>query len=125
MRRVSRLRHPTRALARTKSGLPADQDRGNFDGAVRQQPPKKKWRLPGMDVIEGHGAEDHAVIKQHDDGADSPCDSERHGEERDLSVVGHEHGGEGALVPGKPVVLGGLFPARRVPMGFRSSLETA
>ena len=55
------------------------------------------------DIIHRHRAEDHAVVKQHDDRADAPRHAQREREDGNFRVVRHQLGRKTGLVPLQPV----------------------
>ena len=93
-----------------ESRLPAQQDRGNLDRSVRQQPPRQERRLASRDVVRRHRAENHAVEEEQDQGAGAPRDAERHGQNGHADVVGHQLRGKGRLHALEAVFFGAALP---------------
>ena len=65
--------------AEHQPALAGDEDGGDLDDAVRQQPAEQEDGLAREDVIDGDQAEDHAVVEKDDDRADAAGHAERRG----------------------------------------------
>ena len=63
--------------AEDQPALAGDEDGGDLDDAVRQQPAEEEDRLAREDVIDGDHAEDDAVVEKSDDRADAEGHAER------------------------------------------------
>ena len=75
--------------AQNQAGLSRDENGRYFERAVRQQPANEKFRLAGEQIIRRDCPENHAVVKQHDDGANAPRHSQRQRKNGNLRVVRH------------------------------------
>ncbi len=90
--------------AEEQPGLPGDEDGGNFDRAVGQQPAGQEYTLSSEQVVGCDRAENYPVVEKQDQSADAVEHARGEGEDGPPGVVGHEHRGEGAFAADGPAI---------------------
>ena len=81
-------------LAEGEAALAGDEDGGDFDDAVGEEPAEEKNGLASADVIEGDEAEDDAVVKEENDRSESVGHAEGECLDGDADIIDHQLGGE-------------------------------
>ena len=76
---------------------------------MRQQPPEEEDGLAGADIIEHHGAKDHAVVKEQQDGPEAQRHPQGEHQDRYPDVILHERCGERGLYVLKAIVFSGFL----------------
>lgn len=82
------------SLAEGEATLAGDEDGGDFDDAVGEEPAEEKNRLACADVIESDEAEDDAVVKEENNRAEGVGHAEGECFDGDTDIIDHQFGGE-------------------------------
>lgn len=82
------------SLSEGEAALAGDEDGGDFDDAVGEEPAEEKNRLASADVIEGDEAEDDAVVKEENNRAERVGHAEGECLDGDADIIDHQLGGE-------------------------------